>query len=352
MSIITDSRQINLSSASADIYFNGTSMLSHVGYDFTGLLKDEPDILFRQISVNNAQIPVSFYIINEYNNILQYSIASGPIETLIFPMGNYNATTFITTFKANMIGWNATIDKITGLFTFTYSSDFTFYDSALYRLLGFTDASASSTSHTPVHTPVSTLSTMNILTAPHLCDFSGIRKLSIRSSILRCMNRDSLTGNYTTDIQVVPVNMPAYGIIKFENISGFKNIIQNRALDQLDISIFDDKDNLVDFNGCHWNITLQLDIIRKINDDSNSSLSQASAGAIQLGLLSSLLSSINQLVAFSAPKEVNTQGGNKNPDQEDANQQDSLELPNDPSEEVTNENNDLDLLLYQKGINI
>ena len=334
MSIITDSRQINLSSASADIYFNGTSLLSHVGYDFTGLLKDEPDILYRQISINNAQIPVSFYVINEYNNTLPYSIADGPIETLTFPLGNYNATTFITTFKSMMIGWNITINKITGLLTFTYSSDFTLYDSPLYRLLGFTDALSSST--------------FNILTAPHLCDFSGIRRLSIRSSILRCLNRDSSTGNYTNDIQVIPINMPAYGIIKFENISGFKNIIQNRALDQLDISIYDDENNLVDFNGCHWNITLQLDIIRKISDDSNSSFSQ-------LGIMSSLLNSINQLIAGTQPE--NTQGNSDQTDTADTtNQQDSLEVPTDSTipdvAEITNEDNDLDLLLYQKGINI
>ena len=50
---------------------NGTRK-SFVDFNFTGLLKDEKDILRSYISILNAQIPVSFYTINYYNNVLDY----------------------------------------------------------------------------------------------------------------------------------------------------------------------------------------------------------------------------------------------------------------------------------------
>lgn len=331
MNTITDSRQINLSSSSADTYINGTTLLSHMSFDFPGLLKDEPDILYKQISINNCQIPVSFYVINEYNNLLYYSIG-GSILTLTFPFGNYNATTFISTFKSLMLGWDCTLNKLTGLLTFSYVSDFTLYTSSLYKLLGFIGESSTSSS--------------NSITTTHLCDFSGVRRLSIRSNILRLLNRDSSTGNYTNDIQVIPVNQPAYGIIKFENISGFKNLLQNQTLDQIDISIYDDDNNLVDLNGVNWNITLQLDIIRKLVDNSNVNINQS------INNLISVLTQPSQDQPSQDPRKASANWQSQyEPEDQPVDQ-----LQEDPQiEEITDfksPDNDLDLLMFQQGINI
>lgn len=326
MTTIIDSRQINISSNSASQQLND-NLLSNVVFDFVGLLRDEPNILYKQITVCNAQIPVSFYIINEYNNILKYSIG-GSIITLNFPYGNYNATSFITKFKELLSGWGCVLDKITGKLTFTYTINFIFYSSSLYSLLGFIGTSSTSV--------------LNSLTAVNLCDFSGVRRLSIRSNILRLLNRDSTTGNYTSDICVIPVNQPAYGIIKYENISGFKNILSNNALDQIDISIFDDDNNLVDFNGINWTITLQLDIIRKLNNQETqgdqSSLERNNNNIQQL------TDNINLLIDAMNPDTI--------PQQDQADQQDQQQEEPQQIQGDVDTNNDLDLLMYQSGINL
>ena len=60
MTTYIDSRQINLSSDTADQYLNG-SFLSNVVFNMNGMLKNEDDIVMTQISVNSAQIPISYY---------------------------------------------------------------------------------------------------------------------------------------------------------------------------------------------------------------------------------------------------------------------------------------------------
>ena len=66
MNYITDSKQINLSSNSANIS-NG-SKNSNLLFQLPGLLKYDKNVLYNQISVVHAEIPISFYTINSNNN--------------------------------------------------------------------------------------------------------------------------------------------------------------------------------------------------------------------------------------------------------------------------------------------
>ena len=62
---ITISNQINLSSLSASVK-NG-SYNSVMIFNFP-VIKKEKNILYNQVSLINAQIPVSYYTMNEANN--------------------------------------------------------------------------------------------------------------------------------------------------------------------------------------------------------------------------------------------------------------------------------------------
>lgn len=250
MSTYKDSIQILLNSQFATKYNNG-GLLSNMHFSFPSLLVDDPAIIHKTISISNCQIPVSYYIINEYNDTLNYQIGNSPITTVKITNGNYNATTFITQFKAQMgTGWDASINKLTGILTFTYTSNFTFLaNSSLFSIMGFSSSNYTSTSLT--------------LIAPNLADFSGIRNIAIRSSTLSLTNRDCKTNSYSQNIQVIPVNQPAYGIIKFENVANFTCVLNNKHLDGFDIQLIDDKGNFVDMNNCHWSITLQIDITKR-----------------------------------------------------------------------------------------
>ena len=73
--IKTDTRLITISSDSATLYNNG-DFLSDMYFKFDGMLKDEDDIIYSQISIHTAQIPISFYVVNVYNNKIVYKYST------------------------------------------------------------------------------------------------------------------------------------------------------------------------------------------------------------------------------------------------------------------------------------
>ncbi len=92
---ITVSNQINLSSNSATIKNN--SYNSVMIFNLLAM-KKEKNILYNQVSLIHAQIPVSYYTINENNNKFILSTGSYTLTN-----GNYNATSFKTMFL-NLLG--------------------------------------------------------------------------------------------------------------------------------------------------------------------------------------------------------------------------------------------------------
>ena len=122
--------------------------------------------------------------------------------------------------------------------------------STCYKLMGF----SASTLYT---------STSNSLTFPFGADFSGIKRISIKSSILSSKNYDTLTG-YNNTIATIATNASAGGIIYFLNQSNFNVILSNLSIDYIDIQITDEYNNLINFNGIDLFISLQLDIYKDI----------------------------------------------------------------------------------------
>jgi hypothetical protein len=122
---ITDNKIISLNSASATL--NNGTMKSNVFFNFTGLLTDEKVVRQSYVSIVNAQIPVSYYVINATNNLLNFTYNSVPYNYVI-PEGNYNATTLISTITALITSTPIaiTINKLTGVLTFSSAGNFVF----------------------------------------------------------------------------------------------------------------------------------------------------------------------------------------------------------------------------------
>jgi len=117
---ITDSISINLSSSSS-IKQNGT-MNSNLLFKCNGILKPDKNILYKTISIQNAQIPISYYLINSTNNTLVLNSVS-----YILIYGNYT-TSSIMTMITNIIPntYSLSFNSSTGKFTlFNSSFDFT-----------------------------------------------------------------------------------------------------------------------------------------------------------------------------------------------------------------------------------
>ena len=250
MTTYTDSRLINIDSDNADIY-NNSNLRSDMVYFFKGLLTEDDDRLYSQISIQSAQFPVSFYVVNYSNNTLRYQYHNDPITTISFDVGNYNATSFIAQFHSKVVNQvSLTFDKLTGKYQINSNQNFTFYQqgSTCFRLLGL-DLESDLVGIAPYDEP-----------APFPCNFAGITRLKIVSEKLATYSRDSST--ITNVLATIPVNAPPFGILLYQNTSNFKAMLRERVIDFFDIRIYDDFNNLINFNGIEFGITLQIDIIR------------------------------------------------------------------------------------------
>ena len=243
-----DNHLITLNSSDA-IKLN-SSYLSNVVFPFRGLLKDDVNIIRSYITLINAQIPVSFYIIDATNNTLAYfQPYTSAYKTIVIPVGNYNASTIVSALNAGVIAngdtatfsFNSLIGCIKVISTYTWYENGA-YGSTISNILGLTRYS-------------------NSFTFPYPLNLLGKSKLFINSSNLNNVAYTSHNTGFSTCICTIPVNVPPYGLIQYSSLTDQnKNILVNRVLDTIDIQVLDLDNNFVNFNSVNWSITLCLSI--------------------------------------------------------------------------------------------
>lgn len=272
---ITDSIIINLSSSSA-IKNNG-SMNSNLLFKTNGIYKDDKHILYSQIGVSNAQIPISYYQVNTTNNIFSFTLKNSNYSVTL-TSGNYNANTFINMITSLIVSYNfsLSINATTGKFILSNTTeDFIILpNSTCYHLLGF-----------PQNQNV--YSSSKSLTFPYPCNLYGINRIKIKSNILATRNFDSNSGQGNI-LSTIPVSSGLTGVLCYVNYSNFKNIINNKNLDYIDILVTDENDNFIDFNGIDIFLTLQLDIIREYQQTKEDLLSLLSPNTTDLEVLNKI----------------------------------------------------------------
>ena len=239
---ITVSNQINLSSSSAK--YKNNSYNSVMIFDLL-VMKKEQNILYNQVSLINAQIPVSYYTINDNNNKFVLSTASYTLTN-----GNYNATSFKTMFL-NLLGssFSMTLYVNTGKYTLSKTGGFTILSSSCYKILGLEKDK--------------TYTVSSSLTFPYPCNFLGVNRIKIKSDSFKTNNLDSNSNGHSDLLATIPVNVSQYSLINYINYVGFKNIIHNEDINIIEITITDEEDNIINFNGIDVYLTLQIDSIIK-----------------------------------------------------------------------------------------
>ena len=240
---ITVSNQINLSSATASIK-NGSS--NSVMIFNMHVMKKDPDVIYNEIAVINAQIPVSYYIINENNDKFVLSTA-----TYTLTHGNYNASSFKTMLLALLgAGYAMTLDNSNGKFTLSKTGGYTIMPTTTcWKILGI----QRNTTYVVPHT----------LEFPYPCNFLGVNRLKIKSGVFKTNNLDSNSGGHSDLLCTIPVDVSMYSLIKYTNVVGFKNVIHNEDINYIDITITDEDDTIIDFNGIDLHLTLQINSIVK-----------------------------------------------------------------------------------------
>ena len=96
---LTDSKQFYLTSTSKiGVKMNGTNN-SQINFIIPRFITKQSNILYHSLKLLHAEIPYSFYIINETNNIINLVIDSIN-HFFTVPVGNYNAFSLLDVLNA------------------------------------------------------------------------------------------------------------------------------------------------------------------------------------------------------------------------------------------------------------
>ena len=247
--VYQDNRIITLNSQDGE-KINGT-YLSSIKFNFSGLLQDDIYLIRTYITVLNAQFPVSFYIIDDTNNILNYTNGITNYDITI-SIGNYNGNQMVTAlnagFTTNINPITAFLNSQTGILSFliTGGTTYTFLStSTIKKILGF-DTDITNTS---------------LIKMPYQLNLLGKKKIFINSNHLKNSAFTSKSLSSVQTIATIPVDQPPYSMISYTSLSELeKNILFNRSLDVLDIQIVDEDNKYVNFQNIDWSITLCLTI--------------------------------------------------------------------------------------------
>jgi hypothetical protein len=264
MPLLIENKLITLNSANAT-KLNSTYM-SNVLFNFKGILTNDDDIISANICVMNAQIPVSFYTIAEDFDIIYYDASFNIIGNTTIFAGNYNFNSIKSLIDADTLtlGINLTfnINRANGKVNFTQTAptnlSFIVFEGLTVaiglkyaRLFGY---------NTRTIAPVS-----NQWLAPNPINLLGVKKLLIKSQKLQISSFSSATNNLAITLSTIPVDVPSFSMISYYNQSDLnKSNLQIKSIDQIDISITDENDELINFNNLDWSITLVLETIRLI----------------------------------------------------------------------------------------
>lgn len=239
--IATDSMQINLNSKFAVSYING----SHCNAMFNLPPLNVPSQHYLHISIINACIPYSFYNINQSNNILIY-IVDGIPNTIHITPGNYNSIQLANYLTNNMDNITCTYNIITNKFTFTKSGEFSFNPTS--TCLGFMGIAEY-------------YSYNNAITSTFCVNMQSTQCIHIQSNFTTGnINSSSLYEQNT--LCTIPINSQPNSNIVYQNQgSVFSTDLYSNTLNNFFIKLVDQDNGILDLNGLHWTITIQIDMV-------------------------------------------------------------------------------------------
>ena len=256
---LTDSKQFYLTStAKIGVKMNGTNN-SKINFEIPRFITKQSNILYHSLKLLHAEIPYSFYIINETNNIINLVIDSIN-HFYVVPVGNYNAFTLLDVLNAIDNKIIFTLNNSTG--KYSISSNFTFSilsSSTILKLIGG-----------DLNTLYNALPLNNkyILDFPFAVNLLGTKNIYIKCNLI-LENLQTKTNDNQT-LKAIPVNVPPFGLILYNNNENIESLVKNSQIDNLNIEIYDDDNNLINFNNQDWSITIELRTTLNLNYNSQS----------------------------------------------------------------------------------
>lgn len=257
--LVKDTKVLHLSTqTTSSVLLNG-SYKSKATYDVRGYLNFDNDdsIEYITLQMPYAVMCNSNYIVNEYNNLLSVTTYSGvtpTTATYTLTQGNYSLSTFTALLKTYLTtgnGWTITSDATTNKYTFANGlvTSFTFNAaSTCDYIIGFSGDTSGATT----------------LTMPRSYNFLPIPRFVIHCNILSDGIILGTNSNVASSdvLATIPNVSRNNGQIIYENNSS-EFMVRNLNWTSLTISITDDNNRLINFNGVSSYFVLKFNIFRR-----------------------------------------------------------------------------------------
>lgn len=262
MPLIRDTKVLNLSSqSSSGVLLNGDKK-SKVFFELKNYMdfENDPSVEYVSVAVPYVVLVNSCYIINDTNNRLDVQLTdiNNPndiiYQSYTFPVGNYNASTLAAA-SNTVSGTNLQIrvDALTQKHTvqFNYHHGVILASSTIDYILGF-----SGNVDCPYLVETKLPRCFNYLPVPR---FNILGDFLNNGVLLTNSSRDFGNG---TVLASVPNNSKNNNMIVYESDAN-EFILKNPSLNNLTITITDDRNNEIDFNGISWYMSLRISVFRR-----------------------------------------------------------------------------------------
>ena len=192
--------------------------------------------------VKNARIPISYYNINDNNNVLNYQI-DVTTYTYTITSKQYTITTLGTHLDTNT-PFTLTYDSETYKFNITHATDdFTILStSTCLKTLGLSNQD---------HTSIA-----QSLTSNQVADISYTKNIIIASTTLQTRNLNNTGGSTSYVLTRIPLSVDPGSVQPYEDTD--MTIIENRDYNVIDLYVLDDDYNEIDLNGVNYTLTLRF----------------------------------------------------------------------------------------------
>jgi hypothetical protein len=206
-----------------------------------------------RLKLDTCEIPHTFYTVSK--NVFNDQIFLDGSFINLIPEGNYSVYDMIDYLTGiSSFPYSCTYDEISSKITLT-NTDSTLhvinFTDGLAKLLGFKFEDR-------------TINAGSSLTSFNTINFQSIHSLFVHSSLSSSNVISTVNNSYENIIGKIPVNRTAYQILSYDpSYSNFDILLDNKNISTFNISIKDQNNNLVQFNGTNFEISLLLEIYRQ-----------------------------------------------------------------------------------------
>ena len=260
------SKQIFLNSAQASAYGGDPTYKSLCYFFFNEPILSLPQSYNFLISVNTAEIPTSWYNVNSTNNIFTFTV-NGATYSITLRVGNYNAFQIADRLRYPNNGtfqlyttYDSNSNKMFFSFYFSHTINNSVYMTNNMPFCGLSGSKVKANSGTNHY--VNLVSDM-------LVDCTGPKCLYVRMNNIHTPSFDSFHKVSSNILAKIPIDKGPNDTISYTLNNNFQAKVNLRTLSQFEIEITFDDNTPVNFNGCDWTLTLQVDVVKASPDYNN-----------------------------------------------------------------------------------